>query len=44
MGTFCRTGVRRFFIGNTAEGVLERVDCSLLTVKPDGLVSPIQLA
>ncbi|MCP4205210.1 MAG: universal stress protein [bacterium] len=43
MGTFCRTGVRRFFIGNTAEGVLERVDCSLLTVKPDGFVSPIRL-
>lgn len=41
MGTVCRTGVRGFFIGNTAEGVLERVDCSLLTVKPDGFVSPI---
>ena len=37
MGTRCRTGVRGFFIGNTAEGVLERADCSLLTVKPDGL-------
>ncbi len=43
MGTVCRTGVRGFFIGNTAEGVLERVDCSLLTVKPDGFVSPIRL-
>ena len=43
MGTVCRTGVRGFFIGNTAEGVLERVDCSLLTVKPDGFVAPIQL-
>lgn len=41
MGTVCRTGVRGFFIGNTAEGVLERVDCSLLTVKPDGFFSPI---
>ena len=44
MGTVCRTGVRGFFVGNTAEGVLERVDCSLLTVKPDGFASPIQLA
>lgn len=41
MGTVCRTGVRGFFIGNTAEGVLARVDCSLLTVKPDGFVSPV---
>lgn len=37
MGTVCRVGVRGFFIGNTAEEVLGRVDCSLLTVKPDGL-------
>ena len=41
MGTVCRTGVRGFFIGNTAEEVLARVDCSLLTVKPDGFVSPV---
>ena len=41
MGTVCRTGIRGFFIGNTAEGVLRRVDCSLLTVKPEGFVSPI---
>ena len=41
MGTMCRTGVRGFFVGNTAEGVLERVDCSLLTVKPDGFASRI---
>ena len=37
MGTACRTGIRGFFVGNTAEGVLERVDCSLLTVKPNGV-------
>ena len=42
MGTVCRTGIRGFLIGNTAEGVLQRVDCSLLTVKPRGFVSPIQ--
>jgi len=41
MGTVCRTGIRGFFIGNTAEGVLRRVGCSLLTVKPEGFVSPI---
>jgi nucleotide-binding universal stress UspA family protein len=42
MGTVCRTGIRGFFIGNTAEGILRRVDCSLLTVKPEGFVSPIE--
>ena len=42
MGTVCRTGIRGFFIGNTAEGVLRRVDCSLLTVKPEGFVSPVE--
>jgi len=42
MGTVCRTGIRGFFIGNTAEGILRWVDCSLLTVKPEGFVSPIQ--
>ncbi len=41
MGTVRRTGVRGFFIGHTAEEVLGRVSCSLLTVKPDGFVSPV---
>jgi nucleotide-binding universal stress UspA family protein len=35
MGTVCRTGVAGFFIGNTAENVLQQVDCSVLTVKPE---------
>jgi universal stress protein E len=43
MGTVCRTGFRGFFIGNTAERVLSQVDCSVLTVKPDGFVSPVEL-
>lgn len=42
MGTVCRTGLVGFLIGNTAEGVLQQVNCSVLTVKPDGFVSPIQ--
>lgn len=41
MGTVCRTGIAGLFIGNTAEFVLEQVDCSVLAVKPDGFVSPI---
>ena len=43
MGTVCRTGIEGFFIGNTAEKVLQQVDCSVLTVKPDGFVTPVKL-
>lgn len=43
MGTVCRTGIAGFFIGNTAEEVLSAVDCSVLTVKPEGFVSPVTL-
>ena len=41
MGTLARTGIRGFLIGNTAEKVVNGIDCSLLAVKPDGFVSPI---
>lgn len=41
MGTVCRTGIAGFFIGNTAERILRDVDCSVLTVKPEGFVSPV---
>lgn len=43
MGTVCRTGVAGLIIGNTAESVLDQVDCSVLTVKPEGYVSPVRL-
>lgn len=41
MGTVCRVGLAGFFIGNTAEEVLSTVGCSVLTVKPEGFVSPV---
>lgn len=44
MGTVCRIGIPGFFIGNTAEKILDKVDCSVLTVKPEGFVSPVGLA
>ncbi len=44
MGTVCRTGIPGFFIGNTAERILDQVDCSVLTVKPEGFVCPVELA
>ena len=43
MGTLCRTGIKGFFIGRTAEKVLQQVDCSVLPVKPDGFVTPVKL-
>jgi universal stress protein E len=44
MGTLSRTGVAGLLIGNTAERILRQVDCSVLTVKPDGFVTPVRLA
>jgi nucleotide-binding universal stress UspA family protein len=41
MGTVCRTGIPGFRIGNTAENVLQHVDASVLTVKPEGFVTPV---
>lgn len=41
MGSVGRTGLSGFFIGNTAERVLRVCDCSILTIKPDGFVSPV---
>jgi nucleotide-binding universal stress UspA family protein len=43
MGTVARAGIGGLLIGNTAETVLQRVDCSVLAVKPDGFVSPVGL-
>lgn len=42
MGTVARTGLSGFLIGNTAESVLERINCSVLALKPEGFVSPVQ--
>ena len=42
MGTVGRSGVKGLFLGSTAEKVLDNCDCSILTTKPDGFVSPIE--
>ncbi len=44
MGTVARTGLPGFIIGNTAENVLNQVNCSVLTVKPQGFVTPVKPA
>ncbi len=43
MGTVGRTGVRGLIIGNTAEAILNQVECSVLAVKPPGFETPIRL-
>jgi universal stress protein E len=43
LGTIGRTGVPGFIIGNTAEAILNRIDCSVLAIKPVGFVSPVTL-
>lgn len=43
MGTIGRIGLPGFFIGNTAEDVLNVVRCSVLAVKPRGFQSPVKL-
>ena len=43
MGTLSRTGISGLLIGNNAEKVLRQVDCSVLTVKPDGFITPVKL-
>ena len=43
MGTVGRSGIPGLLIGNTAEDVLNAVDCSLLAVKPPGFVCPLDL-
>ncbi|MFT5523292.1 MAG: universal stress protein E [Pirellulaceae bacterium] len=43
MGTLARTGVVGALMGNTAEQVIDRVECSVLTIKPDGFNSPVTL-
>ncbi|MEM6341080.1 MAG: universal stress protein [Pseudomonadota bacterium] len=41
MGTVARTGLGGVIIGNTAENILNAVKCSVVTVKPEGFISPI---
>ena len=43
MGTVARTGVPGLFMGNTAETILDQLDCSVLAIKPPGFVTPVTL-
>jgi len=41
MGTLSRANVAGLFIGNTAERILQSMDTSVLTVKPEGFETPL---
>ncbi|MDH3609808.1 MAG: hypothetical protein OEQ24_11280 [Gammaproteobacteria bacterium] len=43
MGTIARKGIAGFFMRNTAETILNQINCSILTVKPPGFISPVKL-
>ncbi len=42
MGTIGRAGVPGLLIGNTAEGILDQLQCSVLAIKPPGFVTPVR--
>jgi len=43
MGAVARGAVRRFFIGSTAEQVLDRLPCDVLIIKPEGFASKLRV-
>ncbi|MBU2924318.1 universal stress protein UspE [Colwellia sp. 4_MG-2023] len=42
LGTIGRTGISAALIGNTAEHVIDQLNCDVLALKPEGYVSPLQ--
>jgi len=42
MGALSRSGLKRLFIGNTAESLLDSLPCDFLIVKPDHFSSTVQ--
>lgn len=43
IGTVARTGISGFITGNTAERLLPRIPCSLLAIKPEKFISPVEI-
>ncbi len=41
LGTIGRTGLSAALIGNTAEHVIDRLNCDVLAIKPEGYISPL---
>ena len=43
MGTVGRSGMVGMLIGNTAEQILDQIECSVIAVKPSSYISPIKM-
>jgi len=43
MGTVARTGISGLIIGNTAEAILDQLECSVLAIKPPGFKTPVKV-
>lgn len=41
MGAVSRSGLKRLFIGSTAERVIDRLPCDVLIIKPDDFKTPV---
>ena len=41
MGTIARTGISGLIMGNTAETILNKLNCSVLAIKPPGFETPV---
>jgi universal stress protein E len=41
MGAISRSSLKRLFIGNTAERVIDRLSCDVLVLKPEGFRTPV---
>ncbi len=44
MGSVARSGIPGLLIGNKAEKTLNMINCTVLTIKPDGFVSPVTVS
>lgn len=43
LGTIGRSGISAALLGNTAEHVLDQLECDVLAIKPEGFTSPVKL-
>ncbi|WP_261817352.1 universal stress protein UspE [Vibrio gallicus] len=41
IGTSGRTGLSAVFLGNTAENIIDKINCDVLALKPSGYISPL---
>jgi universal stress protein E len=41
MGAISRSGIKRLFVGHTAERVIDRLGCDVLVLKPAGFRTPV---